>query len=146
MKPSIANEALHKKMSFVLSGPEPQRTLLEEKIIVQVREQEALSSYKFLLVRGKAHGEKIKNSIPSNLEIIDFADSEEMASIYTNCDCLVVRSGYSTVMDLAVLDCRHAIYIPTPGQIEQEYLAEHLHQERGAAFISQKDFQLRDFL
>lgn len=146
MKTAEQNENLHKKMSFVLSGPEPQRSLLEQAIIQQIKLNKEAEHLKFLLVRGKAHAEKILGEIPSNLEIIDFADSEEMASIYMNCDCLVVRSGYSTIMDLEVLGCKHAVFIPTPGQVEQEYLAKHLQLTKGYPFISQAAFRLQDFL
>lgn len=146
MQATEFNDNLHKKMSFVLSGPEPQRSLLEQAIIAQIQSEASLLPYKFLLVRGKAHAEKILEEIPSNLEIIDFADSEEMASIYMNCDCLVVRSGYSTIMDLEVLGCKHAVFIPTPGQVEQEYLAQHLKESKGYPFISQAAFRLQDFL
>ena len=146
MKASERNEALHKKMSFVLSGPEPQRSIFEQQIIEQINASKDTAHYKFLLVRGNAHLSKIQEVLPTNLEIIDFADSEEMASIYTNCDSLVVRSGYSTIMDLDVLGCKHAIYVPTPGQVEQEYLAKHLQEERGYPFISQAEFRLQAFL
>jgi predicted glycosyltransferase len=37
---------------------------------------------------------------------------------------IIARSGYSTIMELAALGKR-AFFIPTPGQTEQEYLAEH---------------------
>ena len=43
-------------------------------------------------------------------------------------DVIVTRSGYSTIMDLAVLGKR-AILIPTPGQTEQEYLARRFEEQ-----------------
>lgn len=146
MQAAVLNENLHQKISFVLSGPEPQRSLLEQSIIAQLMSDDSLSRYKFLLVRGKAHAEKLQQDLPENLTVIDFADSEEMASIYMNCDCLVVRSGYSTIMDLDVLGCRHAVYVPTPGQVEQEYLASYLNKTKGYPFVSQTAFRVQDFL
>ena len=47
---------------------------------------------------------------------------------------VVCRSGYSSLMDLAVLD-KKTIIVPTPGQSEQEYLAE-IHDHKGL-FVSQ---------
>jgi hypothetical protein len=39
---------------------------------------------------------------------------------------IVVRSGYSTIMDLAVLGVLNkAEFHPTPGQTEQEYLSQY---------------------
>jgi UDP-N-acetylglucosamine:LPS N-acetylglucosamine transferase len=41
----------------------------------------------------------------------------------------MTRSGYTTLMELAELGAR-ALFVPTPGQSEQEYLAR-FHGERG---------------
>ena len=43
---------------------------------------------------------------------------------------ITCRSGYSTLMDLAVLGLK-ATLIPTPGQTEQEYLAERMTKVDG---------------
>jgi UDP-N-acetylglucosamine:LPS N-acetylglucosamine transferase len=51
------------------------------------------------------------------------------------------RSGYSTVMDIASLQ-KKSILIPTPGQTEQEYLAEHLMKKCFAVSTDQKTFSL----
>ena len=42
---------------------------------------------------------------------------------------IVTRSGYTTLMELAELGKR-ALFVPTPGQSEQEYLAR-FHRKRG---------------
>jgi len=42
---------------------------------------------------------------------------------------IVTRSGYTTLMELAELGKR-ALFVPTPGQSEQEYLAR-FHRARG---------------
>ena len=42
---------------------------------------------------------------------------------------LVCRSGYSTLLDLSVIQSR-AILIPTPGQPEQEYLSLELMNKK----------------
>ena len=49
------------------------------------------------------------------------------------------RSGYSTVMDLARLG-KPALLIPTPGQTEQEYLANKFLREN--VFYCQKQSEL----
>ena len=54
---------------------------------------------------------------------------------------IIGRSGYSTVMDIAALQ-KKSILIPTPGQTEQEYLADHLKKKRFAFCIKQNDLSL----
>ncbi len=61
--------------------------------------------------------------IPSNLELINQLSWKEMDELFYHCDTILSRSGYTTVMDVARLG-KKAIYIPTPGQLEQEYLFE----------------------
>jgi predicted glycosyltransferase len=58
---------------------------------------------------------------------------------------IIARCGYSTVMDLAALQKR-SILIPTPGQTEQEYLAEHLMKKNFAFCVEQKKFRLKTVL
>jgi hypothetical protein len=48
-------------------------------------------------------------------------------------------------MDVCKLQ-KKAIFIPTPGQTEQEYLADHLHQQGWCLKISQEDFDIRAVL
>ena len=52
---------------------------------------------------------------------------------------IITRSGYTTVMELIELGKKNVLFIPTPGQPEQEYLADyyerkgyfhHAHQNR----------------
>jgi UDP-N-acetylglucosamine:LPS N-acetylglucosamine transferase len=54
---------------------------------------------------------------------------------------VICRSGYSTVMDLAKLGAK-ALFIPTPGQFEQEYLAKRLDSLKIAPFALQQAFTL----
>ena len=54
---------------------------------------------------------------------------------------IVARSGYSTIMDMAVLE-KKCVLVPTPGQTEQEYLAKKLMQENSVHSQNQKDFDL----
>ena len=41
---------------------------------------------------------------------------------------VISRSGYSTIMDIIALG-KKSILIPTPGQTEQEYLANYLFKK-----------------
>ena len=54
---------------------------------------------------------------------------------------IVSRSGYSTVMDIAALR-KKSILIPTPGQTEQEYLADYLMKKQLSFCVKQSNFSL----
>lgn len=105
---------------FLLSGPEPQRTIFESRLLEQARHRPE----KMLLVRGKPElSEQL--TVSDRLQIVDFLASEALERVLANSRLVVCRSGYSTLMDLARLG-KQAILVPTPGQTEQEYLAEQL--------------------
>lgn len=120
-------------VTAILSGPEPQRTLLE-KI---VRDQLESSKLRHCIIRG-VFGLPSKTHQPN---IFNNLTSEQLQDIIETSEIVIARSGYSTVMDMAALR-KQAIFIPTPGQTEQEYLAKTLMQ-KGIAFCSdQSDFNL----
>ena len=56
-------------------------------------------------------------------------------------EIIISRSGYSTIMDLQKLQSK-AIFVPTPGQTEQEYLANYLKEKRVCFYQKQNDFDL----
>ncbi len=128
------------KAVIVLSGPEPQRTILEKKIIAQ-----ALSlSHKLLLVQGKTE-EKKHRFLSDTLEVVSFLTSEELNKAMLSADLIISRSGYSTIMDLEKLGSK-AVLVPTPGQTEQEYLADLFHKRGVHLCVKQKDFDLTTIL
>jgi UDP-N-acetylglucosamine transferase subunit ALG13 len=118
----------------ILSGPEPQRTLLENIMIPQLKK----STYKYFIVRGLP--ESVSNTENNNM--VDFLDSSSLQRLVESSRMVIARSGYSTIMDMASLG-KKAIFIPTPGQTEQLYLAKKL-KESGIAFsMEQKNFNLK---
>jgi len=104
----------------ILSGPEPQRTTWEELI---VRQAARLPSYRWLIVQGKPELGEASFPFP-HIEVRSFLDSEALNRAILESRIVLSRSGYSTIMDLAVLD-KKAFLVPTPGQPEQEYLARY---------------------
>jgi len=120
---------------FLLSGPEPQRTYLEQKIIVQVKQLKG----RFLLVRGLPKARE-HLSLPPNLKVFNFLGPERLAEEMAAAALIICRSGYSSIMDLKKT-ARPAILIPTPGQPEQLYLADHLSTD--PQFLVMKQDQLR---
>jgi uncharacterized protein (TIGR00661 family) len=104
----------------ILSGPEPQRTVLEN-----ILRKELLSlNRKSTMLLGRPDRTTSQN-ISSNLTIFSHVSSATAASLIKNAKIIVSRGGYTTIMEL-VLARKHAILIPTPGQTEQEYLCQRL--------------------
>jgi len=120
----------------IISGPEPQRSMFEKLILKQIKE----SNLKALIVLGKAAA-VAKTETIDNITITPHLQSQEMEKAILQSKIIVARSGYSTIMDLATLN-KKVIFIPTPGQTEQEYLAG-LVMKKGVAFSqSQNKFDL----
>lgn len=114
----------------VLSGPEPQRTIFERLLRQQLRYFDLPS----LLVQGKPGPRKEEQD--GHLQIINALPPEELSAAIQQAELVVARSGYSTVMDMWRLGGR-ACFVPTPGQTEQEYLAERLAGKEISSYQSQ---------
>jgi len=128
------------RLLFVLSGPEPQRTILEDKIINDVSHYPGTA----IIVRGLPSTQSV---IPSTgmIKFYNHLAATELNEEIEKADWVISRSGYSTIMDLAKMQ-KKSILIPTPGQTEQEYLARELFQ-RGIVFsVAQKEFSLSQLL
>lgn len=121
---------------FMLSGPEPQRTRLEDRIVSQLQ---SIEFQKVVLIRGTTKAHSI--SVPANVDVIDLATSEQINSIMCSSDLIICRSGYSTLLDLSVIQ-KKALLIPTPGQPEQEYLGRELHRKKMFFCIDQDALDL----
>lgn len=122
----------------VLSGPEPQRSFLEEKIINQASEL----NIEILLVRG-TNKKRTFNNQNTNLKILDLVNRKELTTILEKAQKIICRSGYTSLMDF-YLNAKPLYFIPTPGQWEQEYLAEHWLKNMEVPYSTQKDFNLKE--
>ena len=124
----------------ILSGPEPQRSRLEEKLLQQLIDLPINA----LVVQGKTEGADQKKQV-KNIEIRSFLKAQELGQAIAASNFVVCRSGYSSIMDLVRLG-KKALLIPTPGQTEQEYLAQNLYQK--GVFLQQKqgDLNIREAL
>jgi UDP:flavonoid glycosyltransferase YjiC (YdhE family) len=129
------------ELLILLSGPEPQRTLLEASIMAQTGGVPC----RMVLVRGLPAGGPALPNIPPGLTAYDHLPAAELEPLMRKARLIVARSGYSTVMDLARLG-RRALLIPTPGQPEQEYLGPFLAGKGLAFCVKQSAFSLRESL
>ncbi len=125
---------------IVLSGPEPQRTVLENKVLTELTDFKG----KTLLVRGLPGNAE---DLPSfkQLTIKNHLSATEMETAFNESEFIISRTGYTTVMDICKLQ-KKAILIPTPGQTEQEYLAKHLYKQGWCLTVSQQEFSLNEAL
>ncbi len=116
-----------------LSGREPNRSMLEERILSQIKDLDG----KITLVRGIPEKTK-KINIP-NVDVVNYAGKGIRDELMNRAKFVIARSGYSTIMDMVELG-KKGLLIPTPGQTEQEYLSEHL--EKRGYFHSVKEEEL----
>lgn len=141
MNESPCNESLVElkkvyDVMVILSGPEPQRSIFEE-IILKQAEQLSLN---FLIVRGiTEHAPTLETK--GNIDLVTYLPSAEMKTAISSSAIIISRSGYSTLMDLTILN-KKAIFVPTPGQTEQEYLADLLKRKKIAYSETQAEFNL----
>ena len=104
-------------ITIVLSGPEPRRSQLEAALLKQLKDTEL----RVCLVRGT---KKAGTLDYSNLVMHDLLSSVKLNQVLAESKMIICRSGYSSIMDLDILK-KPTLIIPTKGQKEQEYLAEH---------------------
>jgi predicted glycosyltransferase len=114
------NESSKGPILVMLSGPEPQRTILEKILIKQIQKIPSAS----LFVRGLPEDSvELPNS--NNIVFKNFMDLQELSKAMSDSTLVICRAGYSSIMDLLKLN-KKAILIPTPGQSEQLYLADRM--------------------
>jgi hypothetical protein len=115
----------------VISGPEPQRTVLEERILQQLGAMPGAH----LLVRGLPGSGGMEQR--GNTTLVPHLGAVALASELRHAGMIVSRTGYTTIMDLVAMG-RTALVVPTPGQEEQEYLGQ-LHRGTGRFVVQQQD-------
>ena len=98
----------------VISGPEP----YAEQLFLEVIEIAKKSNETIKCISPKNYDTE---TLPKNLEIVNHLAWKEKDTLFYQCKSVISRTGYTTIMDLAVLQ-KPALLIPTPGQDEQEYL------------------------
>lgn len=123
-------------LMVLISGPEPQRSMLETKVLKQ------LSGYagEVIFIRGKIEAQQ-EITRKDRILIYNYMNTEQLEKAFNQSELVLSRSGYTTVLDLAKLGKR-AFFIPTPGQYEQEYLAKRLEKQRLVPYCKQEDFDI----
>ncbi|TXD49689.1 glycosyltransferase [Polaribacter sp. IC073] len=129
-------EELEQKIAVlvIISGPEPNRTFLEEKLIAAFKNDKR----KVVFVLGRIE-EAQKEWTNNNCTFYNFLLSEELEKKINSSEVIVCRSGYSSILDVATLG-KKVFFIPTKNQPEQEYLANYLQKKHIAPFSKIEDF------
>ena len=130
-------QAAQNDILVVLSGPEPQRSILEQKIIAQAKTIDR----QFVIVSGQTKTYEVEQLEP-NIKRYSYMTSQNLNASILNSKVIIARSGYSTLMDLVQLQCQQVIFIPTPGQTEQEFLAKRFYEKKQFYYQNQKDLNL----
>jgi uncharacterized protein (TIGR00661 family) len=126
---------------IIISGPEPQRTVFEKILLKEL----AAYTGRALLVRGLPGSDSVSGHQQQNLQVVNHLSSNELCLAIQQSGLVLSRSGYTTVMDLVKLR-QKAILVPTPGQAEQEYLADYLQQQGLFVCMMQQSFSLTEAL
>ncbi len=109
---------------FSISGIEPQRSLMTQKVL------DALPGLDGNIVVTLGRPEQAGHCRHvGRATVYGYLDRRAQGEMLNRARLVVTRSGYTTLMELAELGKR-ALFVPTPGQSEQEYLAR-FHHDKG---------------
>lgn len=125
-------------LMIILSGPEPQRGLLEAHLTEEIKRYDR----KVVFVKGIIEKEQKKEQI-GNVTFYNFMKTRQLEQTFNESEKVLCRSGYTTIMDLVKLN-KKAFFIPTPGQYEQIYLAEKLQNEGLVPYATQDNFKIEN--
>lgn len=125
-------------LMIILSGPEPQRGLLEAHLTEEIKRFQG----KVVFVKGIIEAEQKKEQV-GNVTYYNFMKTRQLEQTFNESKKILCRSGYTTIMDLVKLH-KKAFFIPTPGQYEQIYLAEKLQNEGLVPYATQEAFRIEN--
>lgn len=124
------------KIVALISGPEPQRSILESLLTRLLKNLDKPA----VLIVGLPNETKVKSK-DGNLTVFNHLEAKELEQQLQEAKFIIARAGYSTIMDLLYLQ-KNAILIPTPGQSEQEYLAGYIGNEGNFIFVDQNEREI----
>jgi uncharacterized protein (TIGR00661 family) len=135
---SIKKMSVDEDLDFliIVSGPEPQRTKLEEIVLGQVQN---LPGEKVILLGSPQR--KRHEKLDEHTTIHSYVSTDEKQELMNRAKFIISRSGYTTMMELAELDKKHGLFTPTPGQTEQEYLSKYYIKK--GWFLSRSQYKLK---
>jgi uncharacterized protein (TIGR00661 family) len=119
----------------LISGPEPQRTRLEDILTPMLSDLDGST----IALLGSPQ-KTTTRSVSDRCTLISYATTQEKVRLMNRAKFVICRSGYTSMMELAELNKCHGLFIPTPGQPEQEYLSD--YYEKMGWFYSKSQYNL----
>jgi hypothetical protein len=134
---SLRRRAVAEDLDYFLtiSGPEPQRGMLERTLLAQIADLSGCG----VMALGRPGLQSIEQR--GGCKVYGYLDRVTQEEMINRARVVVSRSGYSTLMELAELGKR-ALLIPTPGQTEQEYLGAFHQEQKNAPMVAQESLDL----
>ena len=129
-----------KQILVLLSGPEPQRSILEDILYTQINK---LTHYKWFILRGTETKPNSALTNNDNVVVKNLLDEINLEQLIAQSKLIICRAGYTSIMDFILLN-KKAILIPTPGQWEQEYLATWNSKNNNFLFVNQYQLDLKE--
>jgi predicted glycosyltransferase len=127
VQPEAPPEQQYPGTLAILSGPEPQRSILEEMLVNHFTQTNTTA----LILRGippKDPSDTPSSTQSGCVRLLDHASDAHIHWYMNQAERIICRPGNSTITDLIILG-KSAILVPTPGQTEQEYVARHLENQ-----------------
>ena len=120
----------------IVSGPEPQRTLLENLLWTKGNQL----NLKFTVVAGTP---KVSEAFQHNENATKYPhlSGADLVKEIKRAEYIICRGGYTTLMELIPFE-KKLILIPTPGQTEQLLLGKIWQEKKWAICYDQSDFKL----
>ncbi len=125
---------------ILLSGPEPQRTILENLLLQELKSFTGKVAMVKGLPKNSAEEEFVCDD-ENKIAVANHLSATALNKAIQQSDIVICRSGYTSVMDLIKLQ-QKAILVATPGQTEQEYLAAYLMERKMFLSVPQSNFSL----
>lgn len=133
----ISDECL---VLILLSGAEPQRSMLSS-----ILWNKAIKSDRHIIFVEGSEQAITPTNIPDHIDYHKSLSAEDLKMAIEVASIVICRSGYSSLMDLIAMK-KQAILIPTPGQTEQEYLANRMHKKNIFMAATQHKFDIHTSL
>jgi UDP:flavonoid glycosyltransferase YjiC (YdhE family) len=124
----------------IVSGPDPQRSLFTQLIKEQCADLSTLT----IIIEGRPD-QVMSMKQNGNTIVLPHLDTQTLKRLIEKSEMVVCRAGYTSIMDMSCLK-KEAILIPTPGQTEQEYLANRLYKNGLCYAVGQSSLTMQTHL
>jgi hypothetical protein len=117
---------------FLLSGAEPSQSEWLNEIMHVINQKTHLS---FAVCTTSDY----TGEIAGHIKLFKLPSSDVLSETIASSKTIVLRSGYSSLMDMYRMGKEDLILVPTMGQTEQEYLAKYWENNFNARVMSEKE-------